>query len=377
MKPRADIAIFLPSLAGGGAERVALHLCKKFCERGLLIDLIVVNDIGPLDFLIPKEARLIKFKSSKPSKSILKLIKYLVSKKPKSILSVLTHANIACSIAHKISHSPCNLVLSERVDINQSISNSAFSFDIFLTKKLIKILYPKTYNIISVSKGVASSISNISKIHVKNIQVIYNPIDTETINYLSSYHVYFPWQDSLPIILSSGRLSIQKDFPCLLEAFSIVRRKIPSHLVILGEGEQRQPLNDIIENLKIKNDVWLPGYCQNPYSYMARANLYVLPSRFEGLPNVLIEALTLSIPIVSTNCPSGPEEILANGKYGRLVPVGDPVAMAEAMDKSLSGDHPVFDQKEALQRFDPELITDQYLEALGFHSLPHHSRLLP
>lgn len=144
-------------------------------------------------------------------------------------------------------------------------------------------------------------------------------------------------------------------------------------MVILGEGEQREALHQLSERLKISDDIWLPGYQNNPYPFLFRSSLYVLSSRFEGLPNVLIEALALNIPIVSTNCPSGPKEILANGKYGHLVPVGDPATMAEAMVKSLSGDHPVFDQKEALNRFDPELITDQYLEVFGFHNLPHPS----
>lgn len=366
VESRTDIAVFLPSLAGGGAERVILYLCKKFCERGLLVDLIIVDDSGPLNYLIPQETRLVNFKKRKPIKSIIKLIKYLKKNKPKSIISVLTHANIACAIAHIISNSSCNLVLSERINIVTDLSSRALSLDVLLTTIAIKFLYKHAYKIIAVSKGAANSISKISKISKKNVKIIYNPIDIDNIDNLSSEYIEFPWQDSFPIIISSGRLSTQKDFPCILEAFSIMKKQCPSHLVIIGEGEQRKILNNIIDSLEINNDVWLPGFFINPYSYMARANLYVLSSRFEGLPNVLIEALALGVPIVATNCPSGPEEILANGKYGRLVPVGDPISLAEAMRKSLTGDHPAFDRAEALQRFHPELITDQYLEALGF-----------
>ncbi|NCU32179.1 MAG: glycosyltransferase [Candidatus Moranbacteria bacterium] len=377
MESRTDIAIILPSLAGGGAERVALFLCNKFCKRGLLVDLVIINNDGPLSFLVPKEARLIILNCKKPIRSIIKLVKYIKKAKPLSIFSFLTHVNIASSIAKIISCNKTKIVLSERIDINFIFSKEKYNFDSFLTKILVSILYKRANSIIAVSEGVSESIRKNLKFPPQNTEVIYNPIDFEKILLLSKDEINFPWKDNLPIIISLGRLTSQKDFSCILEAFLITKQRHPSHLVILGEGEQRELLHQLSEQLKISDDVWLPGFQDNPYPFLARSSLYVLSSRFEGLPNVLIEALALNIPIVSTNCPSGPKEILANGKYGRLVPVGDPIALAEAMDKSLSGDHPIFDQKEALQRFDPELITDQYLEALGFHNLPNHSHPIP
>jgi glycosyltransferase involved in cell wall biosynthesis len=166
-------------------------------------------------------------------------------------------------------------------------------------------------------------------------------------------------------------LEEQKGFSYLLEAFSIIRKRIRTHLIILGDGSQREFLEKKIKILKITNDIWMPGFIRNPYAYMVQSKLFVLSSIYEGFGNVLTESLALNIPIISTSCPSGPKEILKEGKYGRLVPYGDPEALAEAMLKSLSGDHPVFDKNEALERFQTDLVVTQYLEALGFATHKH------
>lgn len=378
MESKTDIAIFLSSLAGGGAERVLLYLAKRFYQRGLKVDTVLVSDNGPLNSIIDKnEVHLVKLNKSKPSKSLVVLRDYLKINQPRTILSGLTHANISCAFACFISQCSEKLFLSEHINLTNDLLNRTSKFDAWLTTILIKLLYPRVNNVIAVSKGVADSVHRISRIPFEKIQVIYNPIDEKEIAFLSNHSVKFPWKDHSPILISAGRLETQKDFPCLLKAFSILRKRYPAHLVILGEGSQRKHLHQLSESLHISDDIWLPGFIKNPYPYLAKSRLFALSSHYEGLGNVLVESLALGIPIVSTNCPSGPEEILENGKFGRLVPVGDPIALAEAMDKSLSGDHPVFDQKEALRRFNPELITDQYLEVLGFHNLPHLSQPLP
>ena len=366
MESRVDVAVFLSSFAGGGAERVILFLCEEFCKRGLLVDLVVFNTSGPLISLVPKNANLVKLNCRKPIFSIIKISKYLKKNKPHSIFSALTHINIVCSIAYRISRIKSNLVLSERSDITEDLSSRISRFDVAITKLLIKRFYSNAYNIVTISKGSAKSINKLLKNTRNKIITIYNPVNQKYLYHLSIQHVELPWDDQLPVIISSGRLVLSKDFQCLIESFSILRKRIPSNLIILGDGDLRSDLNDLVHSLDIRNNVWFPGYCLNPFPFMRRSKLFVLPSRIEGLSNVLLEALALGIPIVSTNCPSGPEEILAGGKYGRLVPVGDPFAMAEAMEKSLLGDHPVFDKEEALRRFHPELITNQYLEALGF-----------
>jgi glycosyltransferase involved in cell wall biosynthesis len=137
------------------------------------------------------------------------------------------------------------------------------------------------------------------------------------------------------VLIAVGRLQIQKDYPTLLRAFAQVRQKRPVRLLILGEGKERPMLEELIKTLGVEEDVSLPGFVMNPFAYMARASLFVLSSRWEGLPTVLIEAMCCGTPVVSTDCPSGPREILREGQYGQLVPVGEPTALARAIETTL------------------------------------------
>src|SRR5262249_37227290 len=146
-----------------------------------------------------------------------------------------------------------------------------------------------------------------------------------------------PWfaPGSLPVILGVGRLTWQKDFPTLIKAFALVRSRQPARLLILGEGEKRLELETIVKELGLAADVCLPGYVDNPFAYMHRCSAFVLSSASEGLPNSLIEAMACGAPVISTDCASGTAEILENGRYGPLVPVGDVEAMATAISATL------------------------------------------
>ncbi len=176
-------------------------------------------------------------------------------------------------------------------------------------------------------------------------------------------HPWFNSQD-IPLLLGVGKLEAQKDFPNLIRAFAKVRQVRPARLVILGWGPDRPQLEALVNDLGLEADVDLPGYVQNPYAYMSRASAFILSSAWEGLPTVLIEAMALGIPVVSTDCESGPSEILADGKYGYLTPVGDSEALADAILKVLSGYQKTVNSSW-LKRFDVETATQQYLKALG------------
>ena len=146
-----------------------------------------------------------------------------------------------------------------------------------------------------------------------------------------------PWfaPGAPPVILGAGRLTEQKDFPTLIRAFALVRKKHPARLMILGEGEERSKLETLVQELGLEKEVSLPGFVDNPYKYMKRAAVFVLSSRWEGFPNVLVEAMALGTPVVSTDCPNGPAEILENGKWGELVPVGETQSLASAVLRTL------------------------------------------
>ena len=166
------------------------------------------------------------------------------------------------------------------------------------------------------------------------------------------------------MILAVGRLSDAKDFPTLLKAIVRMNEKRKVKCIILGEGELREKLQGMIEQLSLSGTVDLHGFVGNPYAYLAKADLFVLSSRREGFPNVLVEAMACGTPVVATDCPSGPAEILENGKYGPLVPVGDAQALADAMLRTLDDHLPAETLIARAEEFSVEKIADQYIDLL-------------
>jgi glycosyltransferase involved in cell wall biosynthesis len=199
--------------------------------------------------------------------------------------------------------------------------------------KLVRRFYPWACKIVAVSQGVADDLIQITKLPLSRIQVIYNPVVAPELREKAKEPVAIPWFAATndPVILSVGRLTELKDFPTLIRAFALVRRKLPCRLLILGEGDQRASLEGLVSRLGLEEHVLLPGFASNPYSYMAQAAVFVLSSISEGLPSALIEAMAVGTPVVSTACPSGPSEIITPEVNGLLVPSADPEALAEAI----------------------------------------------
>jgi glycosyltransferase involved in cell wall biosynthesis len=221
--------------------------------------------------------------------------------------------------------------------------------------------YPWADGIVAVSQGVADDLAQQIGIPRERIQVILNPIVTPELQRKAKAPLEHPWfsPGQPPVVLAVGRLHPQKDYPTLLEAFAQVRQARPARLLILGEGGERSRLEALIHQLGLEEDVSLPGFVENPFAYMSHASVFVLSSRWEGLPTVLIEALYCGAPLVATDCPSGPREILANGQYGRLVPVSDVRALAKAVEVTLDGDTPS-PPPESWRPFELKTVVDQY-----------------
>jgi glycosyltransferase involved in cell wall biosynthesis len=234
---------------------------------------------------------------------------------------------------------------------------------------LVKWFYPKADKIVTVSYELEESLKNFLSIPKEKIKTIYNPVVTPELFEQAKQPVSCSWfeQNQLPVILAVGRLSPEKDYPTLFRAFSLVRQIRPAKLLILGEGEERANLERLAIELGIQNDVSMPGFVDNPFAFMAKASVFVLSSAWEALPTVLVEALACGCPVVATDCRSGPREILDNGRYGRLVPVGDHEALAKAILETL--DNPDFpaDRQTRLQRameFSVDAAVDKYLKVL-------------
>jgi glycosyltransferase involved in cell wall biosynthesis len=222
--------------------------------------------------------------------------------------------------------------------------------------------------ITAVSNGVADDIARSIGIPREAITTLYNPTITPDFATKASQPVAHPWfaDGAPPVLLAVGRTTFQKDFPTLLRAFARVRADRPVRLAIIGEANAKQAarLRDLAGELAVQDDFALLGYHANPLPYMARAAVFALSSRYEGFPNVLLEALACGSRVVSTRCPSGPEEILDGGRYGRLVPVDDAGALAEAIEGTLEEPPNAALGMQRAQDFGLGRMADRYLSIL-------------
>lgn len=358
------IAFFFSSLHVGGIERIKLNLASAFIARGVQVDLVLVKAEGSLRSHVPSNARLINLNSRRTLFALRPLLHYLRAEQPRVMLSSQTHNNVLAIWARRLSGFPNRLAVCEHINMQEMVKYSPLRdrFRPLVARKF----YPYADVIIAVSNGVAKSLSTSSRIPLSQIHVIYNPIELADIEEKSQGKADHPWLQSKtePVVIAVGRLTKQKDYSTLINAISILRRHRSIRLVILGEGEQRNTLMQLIRELKLESDVSLPGYIDNPLPYMHHADIFALSSKWEGLPNVLIEALACGVPIVATNCPSGPAEILDGGKYGKLIPVGNAQALADAIDATLEAVPAREMLQERARHFSMQKIVDQYLQLL-------------
>ncbi len=361
---KQKIALFLPSLRGGGAERMMTNLARGLSEQGLKVDLVLAKAEGPYLSQVPPEVRVVDLHSDRVLRSLPELVRYIRRERPEAILSALDHANVVTIWARKLSRVRCRVVVSVCSTLSRAIAHDA-DLRGRLIPNLIGIFYPWADEVVTVSSGVADDLAKTTGLQRERIQVIYNPVVTPDLIEKAKESLENPWfaPGEPPVILSVGRLTKAKDHPTLIRAFARVRREHSARLMILGEGEDRPKLEALIRELDLEEDVSLPGFVDNPYAYMARASVFVLSSAWEGLPSVLIEAMAVGTPVVSTDCPSGPAEILEGGQWGRLVPVGDVEEMAAAIIATLNDpNHP--DVSKRAQHFGVEKSVRAYLEVL-------------
>lgn len=363
--PNKRIAFFLPNLYGGGAERATVNLIRGMSARNIPLDLVLANAEGPYMELIPKQVRIVDFAEKRVVKTVLPLSNYFRKEKPYALLSQLNHASVVAVVARQLANTKTRLVLVEQ---NHFSADKSKFFRGRLIPPLMKLLYPKAEAIAGVSEGVARDLEIQLHLPKGKVSVINNLVVDDELIAKSKAYLDHPWfqKDSPPIFLAVGRLTEQKDFFTLIKAFELLRKQRQARLIIFGEGDERNELEKMISTLGISEDVALPGFVKNPYAYMSRASAFVLSSRWEGLPTVLIEAMACGCPVISTNCPSGPDEILAAGLYGPLVPVGDVEELSAAMLQVL--ENPV-SRDTLIQRamhFSTQRLVPEYLSLLGY-----------
>lgn len=359
------IAFFIgSSFGGGGIERITANLAHGFVNHDIQVDLITAPD-SPHLWRMPTETRIIDLKAPTVSGCLPGLVHYLRRERPDALLASDHYSNEIAVLAKVIARVPTRVVVSEHNQLSKTSRNATRPKE-QLAPIFARFLYPWADGIVAVSHGVAEDLAATAFLPRESVQTIYNPVINPEMLASAKEPLDHPWfvPGEVPVILGVGKLEAQKDFPNLIRAFAKVRRSQPSRLVILGWGPDRPDLEALIQELGLEADVELPGYIQNPYAYMARSAVLALSSAWEGLPTVLIEAMALGTPVVSTDCESGPAEILAGGKYGALAPVGDSETLADCILDVLAGKPKVVDASW-LKQFELETATQQYLSVLG------------
>ena len=365
MKSDKKITLFLPSLHGGGAERIMVYLANGFAQRGFAVDLVLVKAEGPYLSLVCDQVRVIDLNCPRVLASLPSLICYLKREKPHAILSTLDHANVIAIIARALTRGSQKIAVRVAYNIAAGKLHTK-SIRHRMTAELVKYTYNWVDQVIAVSQGVAEDLVKSHNVPHNLVTTIYNPAITPELLHQAQEPFNHPWfaPGKPPVILGVGRLTKQKDFATLIRAFAHLNQHYSAQLMILGEGEDRAKLESLVRTLDLEQQVSLPGFVDNPFPYMKQASVFVLPSCYEGMPNALLQAMACGTPVVSTDCPSGPREILEDGKWGQLVPVGDVEAIAKAILASLQGEtqHPSMEILES--RFGLNTIVDQYLSIL-------------
>ena len=363
----AHVALFLYSLEGGGAERISVNLAKGIAARGLTVDLVLVRRVGPYLERLPAGVRLIDLGCRRHLTCFVPLVRYLRRQRPEVLLSALTHTNLYALAARRLARSGTRVVIRINNTLTEELRVSRGLVARVFRPALARRLYPGADGIVAVSHGAAEGLRIALGSLGIPVHVIPNPVLVPSLYEQAGQPLNHPWfgQGSTPVFLAVGRLAPQKDFRTLIRAFALVHSRMPARLMILGEGEERARLERLIAEYGLQQDVQLPGFVSNPYPYIAAASGVVLSSRYEGAPSVLVEALALGTPVVSTDCPSGPGEILEGGRWGRLIPVGDVAALADGMMEILQGSPFPRPSSAKLACYHLDQAVDRYLSVLG------------
>jgi len=360
------VALFHPCLIHGGIQRVFVNLARGFLEHGLAVDMVQATPEGDFRDQVPSGVRLVDLNASRALTSVVPLMRYLRRERPEVMISGAIQTNVAAVWARRLAHVPTRLILTEH-NIVSVITTDAPMFRTRVTPFFVRRFYPWADGLVTVSQGAAHDLCSVVGLPADRVNVIYNPIVGPDLWKRAAEPLVDArfLADPRPAILAVGRLHYHKDYPTLLRAFDSVRRKIDARLVFLGDGEERANLAALTRHLGLESSVTFLGNVSNPLPYMKRAVVLGLSSTVESLGNVLIEAMAVGLPVVATDCPTGPREILCDGTYGTLVSVGDSLALADALLAVLeSKTHPAIPE-EALARFRYDHVIGQYLALLG------------
>lgn len=349
---RRPIALFVNSFGGGGAEKIAVMHANGFLAAGNDVDILVERDEGAYRSMLEPGVRVINLGGTSPLNLLAALLRYLRHTPPRAIITHLEKPSLLAIVAGLLTRYR-KIIPALHVDLD-SYAKIDHQLRRTLLRYLIGFFYRLAPRIISVSNGCRDSLTPLlGQKYAPRCITVYNGFELEKLRAASHEPVDFHVlkNKTKPVVISVGRFSEQKNFPLLIRAFAEVRREHDAALIILGEGHLRSDLTELVSALGLKDDVHMPGFQANPLAWVNKADAYVLSSKSEGLANVLIEALIAGTQVISTDCPSGPREILMDGKYGTIVPVDDVTAMANAIKRVLTTGKASPSTQEEIQAF--------------------------
>jgi len=359
------LLMYCPALEGGGAERVMVTLANNFARNGVQVMFVTARAAeevyrGELSPAVEYSC----LNTGSTLRTLLPLTRLLRRVRPDAVLSTLVEANFLAVAAARLAKVDARVVIREANTPSQDLLQNPRRVK-RITGRLIPYIYPKADAIVASSQGMQHDLIANFRIPPHKTRRIPNPLPLAWIRQHAQAPVQHPWfaAGQPPVILSVGRLERAKDFATLIRAFAKVQAQREARLLILGEGSMRPQLETLVREFGLSACVALPGFDPNPFRFMARAQVFVMSSIYEGFPNVLVQALACGCPVVSTDCPSGPSEILNGGAYGHLVPVGDADALAASILKVLQGQarRP---PANWMEQFDESVVCRGYLEVL-------------
>lgn len=348
------------------------NLAGGLAARGLTCQLVLVRDHGPRAVEPPTGVGVVDLRApivhdAAFASALPALVRYLRATRPRVLYAGITTINLMALTARRLSRTDTAVVVSEHVPVSINARTSPLKR---LLPPLVRRAYRDADAVVAVSGALADDLARVSGLPRERIAVLANPVVTAEHLAAARERPDHPWLcGETPVVLGVGRLAAQKDFPTLVTALDLLRRRgegraRAARLIVLGEGEARPALESLVERLGLGEAVAFPGHVRSPAPYLAHADLFVLSSRFEGLPTALIEALACGCPSVSTDCPTGPREILDGGRYGELVAVGDAPALAEAMERTLLAPPERERLREHGRRFSVEAAVEEVLPVL-------------
>ena len=361
------IAILVSYSGDGGVEKITNDLLRALVKQGVEIDLLLIKAQPPFVEGIPSEVNQIRFRRSSARLATPELVEYLQRESPPVLMAAKHRGLLLALRARRAAGVDTAIVGQIHSEVTASLVTKPW-YNRMARLREVRKYYPQADAIIGVSQGVVDDLVRLTRMPETRFRCIYYPILDDSIPVRAAENIDHPWlgdDRQIPVFLGVGRFTNQKGFDDLIRAFAEVRKRRPARLVILGRGPLQAELETLIAELNVGEDIDLAGFQPNPLAYMSRCDVFVLSSRWEGFGIVLAEAMAAGARVVSTDCRSGPSEILMQGACGPLVAVGDIDAMAGAMLRQLDAQIDPAHYEASLRRFRSDFVASEYIEYLG------------